>query len=106
LGAGTGLRLRRLSAVVLITSGGSGTEALVEPGRLRKVNRCLTEGRQAFVRRLAGIQGGVECERFAPLLLEWPDGRVERLGQAVAIDASVVAVAVEAAGRGNTGAPT
>jgi len=39
-----------------------------------KVNRCLTEGRQAFVRRLAGIQGGVECERFAPLLSALADG--------------------------------
>jgi hypothetical protein len=35
------------------------------------VNRCLTEGRQAFVRRLAGIQGGVEYEGFAPRLSEW-----------------------------------
>jgi RNA polymerase sigma factor (sigma-70 family) len=39
-----------------------------------KVNRCLTEGRQAFARRLAGIQGGVECERFAPLLSALADG--------------------------------
>jgi hypothetical protein len=38
------------------------------------VNRCLTEGRQAFARRLAGIQGGVECERFAPLLSALADG--------------------------------
>jgi RNA polymerase sigma factor (sigma-70 family) len=39
-----------------------------------KVNRCLTEGRQAFARRLAGIQGGVECERFAPLISALADG--------------------------------
>jgi RNA polymerase sigma factor (sigma-70 family) len=39
-----------------------------------KVNRCLTEGRQAFARRLAGIQGGAECERFAPLLSALADG--------------------------------
>jgi RNA polymerase sigma factor (sigma-70 family) len=39
-----------------------------------KVNRCLTEGRQAFANRLAGIQGGVECERFAPLLSALADG--------------------------------
>jgi len=38
------------------------------------VNRCLTEGRQAFARRLAGIQGGAECERFAPLLSALADG--------------------------------
>jgi hypothetical protein len=30
------------------------------------------------VRRLAGIQGGVECERFAPLLAALADG-AERL---------------------------
>jgi RNA polymerase sigma factor (sigma-70 family) len=39
-----------------------------------KVNRCLTEGRQAFARRLAGIQDGIECERFAPLLSALADG--------------------------------
>jgi hypothetical protein len=39
------------------------------------VNRCLTERRQAFVRRLAGIQGGVECERFALLLSGWRTAR-------------------------------
>jgi RNA polymerase sigma factor (sigma-70 family) len=39
-----------------------------------KVNRCLTEGRQAFARRLAGIQGGAECERYAPLLSALADG--------------------------------
>jgi RNA polymerase sigma factor (sigma-70 family) len=39
-----------------------------------KVNRCLTEGRQAFARRLAGIEGGAECERYAPLLSALADG--------------------------------
>ena len=38
------------------------------------MNRCLTEGRQAFARRLAGIEGGVECERYAPLLSALADG--------------------------------
>jgi RNA polymerase sigma factor (sigma-70 family) len=33
-----------------------------------KVNRCLTEGRQALSVRLAGIQGGIECAKLAPLL--------------------------------------
>jgi RNA polymerase sigma factor (sigma-70 family) len=33
-----------------------------------KVNRCLTEGRQALAIRLAGIQGGIECAKLAPLL--------------------------------------
>ncbi len=39
-----------------------------------KVNRALTEGRQALAVRLAGIEGGVECGRFAPLLSALADG--------------------------------
>ena len=49
-------------------TGGSGTERLVEPRPLRKVNRCLTEGRRALAVRLAGIEGGIECAKLAPLL--------------------------------------
>lgn len=33
-----------------------------------KVNRCLTEGRQALAKQLAGIDAGAECDRLAPLL--------------------------------------
>jgi RNA polymerase sigma factor (sigma-70 family) len=33
-----------------------------------KVNRCLTEGRRALAVRLAGIEGGIECAKLAPLL--------------------------------------
>jgi hypothetical protein len=32
------------------------------------------EGRRAFARSLAGIEGGAECERFAPLLSALADG--------------------------------
>lgn len=39
-----------------------------------KVNRCLTEGRRAFVARVAGIESGAECERLAPLLSALADG--------------------------------
>jgi RNA polymerase sigma factor (sigma-70 family) len=39
-----------------------------------KVNRLLTEGRQAFLRRVAAIQGGSECERLAPALSALADG--------------------------------
>jgi RNA polymerase sigma factor (sigma-70 family) len=39
-----------------------------------KVNRCLTEGRQALSVRLAGIEGGVECGAFTPLLSSLVDG--------------------------------
>ncbi len=39
-----------------------------------KVNRCLTEGRRAFLERVAGIESGDECERLAPLLSKLADG--------------------------------
>jgi RNA polymerase sigma factor (sigma-70 family) len=39
-----------------------------------KVNRCLTEGRRALAIRLAGIEGGIECARLAPLLAAFADG--------------------------------
>jgi RNA polymerase sigma factor (sigma-70 family) len=39
-----------------------------------KVNRCLTEGRKAFVERVAGIETGGECERLAPLVSAAADG--------------------------------
>jgi hypothetical protein len=37
-------------------------------GRLRKVNRLLAEGRQAFLRRVSGIERGAECARYESLL--------------------------------------
>lgn len=39
-----------------------------------KVNRCLTEGRRSFLRRVAGIESGAECERLTPLLSALADG--------------------------------
>jgi RNA polymerase sigma factor (sigma-70 family) len=42
-----------------------------------KVNRCLTEGRQALSVRLAGIEGGIECARLAPLLSALADGEAD-----------------------------
>ena len=39
-----------------------------------KVNRCLTEGRRAFIERLAGIESGAECDRLAPVLSAVADG--------------------------------
>ena len=48
-----------------------------------KVNRCLTEGRQALSARLAGIEGGIECERLAPQLSALADGEAD--AQALAL---------------------
>jgi RNA polymerase sigma factor (sigma-70 family) len=39
-----------------------------------KVNRCLTEGRRSFLRRVEGIESGAECERLAPALSALADG--------------------------------
>jgi RNA polymerase sigma factor (sigma-70 family) len=41
-----------------------------------KVNRCLTEGRRAFLERVAGIEDGGECERLAPLVSLLADGEL------------------------------
>src|SRR5262249_6411707 len=38
-----------------------------------KVNRCLTEGRRAFLARVAGIEAGAECARLAPLISKVAD---------------------------------
>src|SRR5436190_2383688 len=39
-----------------------------------KVNRCITEGRRAFLKRVAGIEAGAECERLAPVISKVADG--------------------------------
>lgn len=39
-----------------------------------KVNRCVTEGRASFLRRIGDIEGGAECERLASHLSALADG--------------------------------
>ena len=39
-----------------------------------KVNRCLAEGRRAFIAQVASIESGAECERIAPHLSALADG--------------------------------
>lgn len=39
-----------------------------------KVNRCITEGRRAFLDRYAGIESGAECQRWAAVLSAMADG--------------------------------
>jgi RNA polymerase sigma factor (sigma-70 family) len=39
-----------------------------------KVNRCLTEGRRAFLERFAGIESGDECRRWAAAVSALVDG--------------------------------
>ena len=42
-----------------------------------KVNRCLTEGRQTFLRRIEGIESGEECRRLEPALSALADGEAD-----------------------------
>src|SRR3954454_9839039 len=39
-----------------------------------KVNRCLTEGRRSFLKRVARIESGAECNRLAPVISKIADG--------------------------------
>jgi RNA polymerase sigma factor (sigma-70 family) len=41
-----------------------------------KVNRCLTEGRKAFLERFAGLESGEECRRWAPVVSALVDGEI------------------------------
>ena len=43
-----------------------------------KVNRCVTEGRRAFLTRYAGIEAGVECRRYESALSAFVDGELHR----------------------------
>ena len=69
------LKPHEIRALVLKAEGYSYREICELTGwSYTKVNRLLTEGRQAFLRRVAAIQGGGECERLAPLLSALADG--------------------------------
>src|SRR4051794_21508582 len=57
---------------IAISSGGIGTPS--KRVRLRKVNRCLAEGRKSFLARYAGIEAGEECRRWAPVISAMVDG--------------------------------
>src|SRR3954452_5753433 len=39
-----------------------------------KVNRCVSEGRKAFLARFAGLEAGEECARWAPVVSALVDG--------------------------------
>jgi RNA polymerase sigma factor (sigma-70 family) len=69
------LKPHEIRALVLKAEGYSYREICELTGwSYTKVNRLLTEGRQAFLRRVAAIQGGGECDRLAPLLSALADG--------------------------------
>ncbi len=77
------LKPQEIRALLLRAEGYSYAEICEITGwSYTKVNRCLTEGRQALSIRLAGIQGGIECAKLAPLLsaLADDDASTDRLG--------------------------
>jgi RNA polymerase sigma factor (sigma-70 family) len=69
------LKPQEIRALLLRAEGYSYAEICEITGwTYTKVNRCLTEGRRSLSVRLAGIQGGIECAKLAPLLSALADG--------------------------------
>jgi RNA polymerase sigma factor (sigma-70 family) len=69
------LKPQEVRALVLKARGYSYNEICEITGwTYTKVNRCLTEGRRAFLDRYADIEAGRECARWAPALSALADG--------------------------------
>src|SRR5688500_11513863 len=69
------LKPHEIRALVLKAEGFTYREICAMTGwSYTKVNRLLTEGRRAFLRRVSGIQRGSECARYEPLLSALADG--------------------------------
>ncbi|HET8673495.1 MAG TPA: sigma-70 family RNA polymerase sigma factor [Thermoleophilaceae bacterium] len=69
------LKPQELRCLLLRADGYSYKQICDETGfSYTKVNRCVTEGRRAFLERVAGIESGAECDRLAPLLSRLVDG--------------------------------
>ena len=69
------LKPHEVRALVLKAEGFSYREICSMTGwSYTKVNRLLTEGRRAFLRRVSGIQRGTDCARYEPLLSALADG--------------------------------
>src|SRR3954453_19782757 len=70
-----GLKPHEIRCLLLKAEGLSYQEICAATGfSYTKVNRCLAEGRRAFLKRVAGIEAGAECERLAPLISKVADG--------------------------------
>jgi RNA polymerase sigma factor (sigma-70 family) len=69
------LKPQEVRALLLRAEGLSYREICAATGwSYTKVNRCLSEGRQSFAERVAGIEAGDECDRLAPLISALADG--------------------------------
>jgi RNA polymerase sigma factor (sigma-70 family) len=70
-----GLKPQEIRCLLLKAEGRSYQEICEITGwSYTKVNRCISEGRKAFLKRVAGIDSGAECERLAPLISKVVDG--------------------------------
>src|SRR4051812_50175795 len=70
-----GLKPHEIRCLLLKAEGLSYQEICAATGfSYTKVNRCLAEGRRSFLKRVAGIEAGAECERLAPLISRVADG--------------------------------
>ena len=70
-----GLKPQEIRCLVLKAEGLSYREICAATGwSYTKVNRSLTEGRRAFLKRVANIESGAECDRLAPLISKLADG--------------------------------
>lgn len=69
------LKPQEIRALTLLAQGYSYQQICDATGwTYTKVNRCLAEGRQRFVQRVAGIESGDECRRLEPKLSALADG--------------------------------
>lgn len=74
-----GLKPQEIRCLLLKAEGLSYQEICESTGfTYTKVNRCITEGRRAFLKRVAGIETGAECKRLAPLISKAADGEATR----------------------------
>jgi RNA polymerase sigma factor (sigma-70 family) len=70
-----GLKPQEIRCLVLKAEGLSYREICAATGwSYTKVNRSITEGRRAFIKRVANIESGAECERLASLISKVADG--------------------------------
>jgi RNA polymerase sigma factor (sigma-70 family) len=70
------LKPQELRALWLRAQGHSYSDiAAITGWSYSKVNRCLSEGRQAFLERYAGIESGAECARWLPVMSAMVDGQ-------------------------------
>lgn len=69
------LKPQEIRALTLLAQGYTYRQICDETGwTYTKVNRCLAEGRQSFLQRVAGIESGDECRRLEPKLSALADG--------------------------------